>query len=70
MSRLVHIPVEAPAPVRPLLVALLGVGLGSYLLLAALAIAEIGTWSLALVPAALACFGAAGRELYALLRRR
>ncbi len=70
VSTVTPIPLEAPVPVRPGIGAILAVGLGTYLLLFALAIAENRLWTLALVPAAVVCFALAGRELYALFGRR
>ena len=69
---LAYSPLERPAPVRPVLVAITAVAFGAYLLLGGLALAERahGRWGLALVPLAVACFAIAGLEARALLRRR
>jgi len=65
-------PHERPAPVRPVLLAIVAVTLGAYLLLGSLALADRahGRWGLGLLPLVVVCFAVAGYEVRALLRRR
>jgi hypothetical protein len=67
-----HLPLERPAPVRPVLVTIVAVTLGAYLLLGSLALAERahGRWGLWLLPLVVASFAAAGRQAFELARRR
>ncbi len=62
---------EPPAPLRPVLLGVGAVVLGTYVVLIALALAdgEDGRWALALLPVAAACFALAGGEVRRLLRR-
>lgn len=65
-------PHETPTPVRPVLTMIVTVVLGTYAVLAGLAIAEHshGRWALALLPVAALLFAVAGLEARRLLRRR
>ncbi len=63
---------EPPTSLRPVLLGIAAVSLGTYVVLTALALADRshGRWALALLPLAAVCFAVAGAEAARLLRRR